>query len=321
MNKGLLILLAGVFLFFTGITTLHVVCMAFPGDPYCASNTVAQTQSNLQEVNIGGLHLGGCTSCCVDDTCPEPINPCENGQILVHGVCDYPESCANGAYNYPECTSCPHPYEMIDGLCQENVIEGGVCGDGVLNTGEDCEPSIFSTYSYNKRQCKTSTLIGDVTCNSDCTFNSDNCRSCPPGQQITNEGKWHEERGCEPISTDPEDSDDGDSDSGGDGDVSPDLPPPPCEISCPGFSSWASVGKGYGDTFRSMGKTYRRCMTDDKKMKNVGNIQDPTTNETEKRNCYDICKSKALFDAADKAADWKSGTWTGCVSGTRVTTT
>jgi len=317
MNKGLLILLAGVFLFFTGITTLHVVCMAFPGDPYCASNTVAQNQGNLQNYNIGNLMIVNgsvpdCGTCCYG-TC-EIEEGCPDGQEMIDGVCDYPESpvCANGAYNYPECTSCPHPYEMIDGLCQENVIEGGVCGDGVLNAGEDCEPSIFSTYSYNKRQCKTPTLIGDVTCNSDCTFNSDNCRSCPAGQQITNAGSWHKKRGCEAIPTDPEDSDDGNNTA-----VEP-VPPVGAEqgdttgaymcgrnyvTSCPGLRSYQ-----YGVTKYWFQKEPCMLHSHTSKVLKYKKPEDGFGTKSGRVTCQQVCSSGV---PSDMKPDWATLTWFG----------
>ena len=62
----------------------------------------------------------------------------------------------------------------IPNLCEPDAVEG-ICGDGVLDAGEECDGTVFAT-GYGA--CPAGTT-GTVTCESDCNVNTSGCiRQC-----------------------------------------------------------------------------------------------------------------------------------------------
>ena len=59
----------------------------------------------------------------------------------------------------------------------DSDTEGPMCGDGLLDAGEDCDTSVFGNAT-----CVTEGFDGgDIACNDDCTFNFDGCTTCGDG--------------------------------------------------------------------------------------------------------------------------------------------
>lgn len=321
-NKAITVLIVGVLMFVGGLMALHVVCMGFPGDPACQNNNVAQTQNNLQTVNIGGVTL-------LNGNMPTPTIPsvqCPPGETFnaVTGMCEPGQSCANGAINWPDCNQCPagETYNPTTNMCETPApVPGGVCGDGVVNAGEDCEPSVFSTYSYNKRQCKTANLIGAVTCHpvgsaNECTFDASDCRACPSGQTVKNAGSWTQKRECvagtpDPVTPDPVTPDPADpgtttpGDASGPGRCSNNYVP-----TCAGLSAYK-----YG---KAVSNNREPCMTEgqaekDIKYKKTGDGWTKTGSITCRKVCSDGLPT-------DMESGWKDLTWFGkkCTNNVRI---
>ncbi len=119
----------------------------------------------------------GCSSGCSI----EPGWSCENPRGRASECTAVPASCGNGAVDEDEtCSSCPADAACTgDMICIEGAcMPSPICGDGVVDAGEECDGVIPADLSCSNFQSSNGifftggTLIG---CNTDCTLNTALC--------------------------------------------------------------------------------------------------------------------------------------------------
>ncbi len=95
----------------------------------------------------------------------------------------------------PDCTwvrGDPDPGGTTSAPGSEFSSPGSVCGNGVLDSGEECEGAklaVISCFDMNAG-------IGDLSCKEDCTFNYSDCSNPPDGAGDDDDGATAPASGC-----------------------------------------------------------------------------------------------------------------------------
>ena len=174
--------------------TLFLVCLVpasaqdiAPGNPQatlCSTESSALFPSEVLAPAPGEAQ----TTCgpCILDTCAAENVRCSFVGCGLNDCCEYSCVCD------PTCTSGNIP----GGSCPMRLPICMACGDGDLDIGEDCDGT-----DLNHQTCESLDFhAGTLSCNGDCTFNTDLCVDQPVcGNDIC---EWGED--CETCSNDCE---------------------------------------------------------------------------------------------------------------------
>ncbi len=173
------------------------LCELPPG-PYCGDGTIDPGEQCEVGGNWGAItgctdfdnFTGGSLSCdlttCLFNTsqCTSPHPFCGDGVIQPGEQCDFVNDSA--IYGNLDCTDFDDFTGGVLGCdpvtCQalvDNCTGGtpGICGDGVVNVGEQCDGTNFSGLDCTDFDSFTG---GVLTCNPDCTANTSQCTSPQP---------------------------------------------------------------------------------------------------------------------------------------------
>ncbi|MEM2919036.1 MAG: hypothetical protein QXY62_06025, partial [Candidatus Altiarchaeota archaeon] len=123
-----------------------------------------------------------CEATCSSGTCPAPTctssesgtkrcDPSDNKKVQVCGW-DYTYNC----YRWGTWTTCSSNQVCQNGQC---VSAGAVCGNGKLESGEECDGTDFGGKTCSNYGCTG----GSLTCTSGCKISTSSCSGCGGGTE------------------------------------------------------------------------------------------------------------------------------------------
>jgi Protein of unknown function (DUF1566) len=126
----------------------------------------AAVQSFVEaHTSVVGSALGG-------GTLPEDVATCNADLTTCNGsysTCSSTLSSCNT--NYTSCTGSLNTCNSDLGTCQSNLTTAQACGNGVIDTGEQCDQG-----NLNGKTCATQGFAGGtLACGADCTFDTTGC--------------------------------------------------------------------------------------------------------------------------------------------------
>jgi len=177
-------------------------CTPIPNSKYCGDVSIDKPNSNGITEECDGTTRGGATDCVSLDrgytgggiSCYSPgtANECMFNVTLCYN--ETIDACTSN----DNCTVPNSSCNLVTGICEPPNSQETVCGNGILETGEDCDGTIFRN---NLTQCTDFDKdYGNVTCGvpgtvQECIFNLSQCKDytgCTTNADCQDEGEGYE---------------------------------------------------------------------------------------------------------------------------------